>query len=79
MLWFYFGYEDALNKAKEAERSLLAGEDVGIFHGVPSALKYLFGAKPGWISTFGGVRAFKDNVVNHYCAYGKRLRQVVFY
>lgn len=71
----YFGYEDALNKAKEAERSLLAGEEVGIFHGVPSALKDLFGAKPGWISTFGGVRAFKDNVVNHYCAYGERFEK----
>ncbi|WP_026695642.1 amidase [Peribacillus kribbensis] len=71
----YFGYQDALNKAKETERSLLAGEDVGMFHGVPSALKDLFGAKPGWISTFGGIRAFKDNVVNHYCAYGERFEK----
>ncbi|MEH7744696.1 amidase [Neobacillus drentensis] len=71
----YFGYQDALIKAKEAERLLLAGEDVGIFHGVPSALKDLFGAKPGWISTFGGIKAFKNNVVNHYCAYGERFEK----
>ncbi|MHA6260540.1 amidase [Sporosarcina sp. CAU 1771] len=73
--FIYFGYEDALKNAKEAERALLAGEDVGILHGVPSAIKDLFGAKPGWVSTFGGVRALKNNVVDHYSPSAERLEK----
>ncbi|PLT31655.1 amidase [Peribacillus deserti] len=71
----YFGYEDALNNARQADRALQAGDEAGIFHGVPSALKDLFGAKPGWISTFGGLKVLKDNVVNHYCAFGERYEK----
>ncbi|RUQ25207.1 amidase [Peribacillus cavernae] len=71
----YFGYEDALRNAKEAERAILAGEEVGTFHGVPTALKDLFGSKPGWVSTFGGVKAFKNNVATNYCAYGERIEK----
>lgn len=72
----FLGFEDARKNAKEADRKLRAGEEVGILHGVPSALKDLFGAKPGWVSTFGGLSALKDNVVNHYCAYGERFEKV---
>ncbi|WCK52352.1 amidase [Aneurinibacillus sp. Ricciae_BoGa-3] len=71
----YFGYDDAMEKAKEAERAILAGEDVGLLHGVPTALKDLFGAKRGWVSTFGGIRALKDNVVNYDNPYCERLEK----
>jgi amidase len=69
----YFGFDDALRDAKESERKLLADEDVGIFHGVPTALKDLFGSKPGWVSTFGGIKALKNNVATNYCAFGERF------
>ncbi|MGW6251623.1 hypothetical protein ACWF7H_20020 [Peribacillus butanolivorans] len=32
-VFVYFGYEDALKKAKEAERSLLAGEEIDSLSG----------------------------------------------
>jgi amidase len=71
----YFGFDDARKNAKKAERALLAGENTGIFHGVPTALKDLFGSKPGWVSTFGGVRALKNNIATTYCAYGERVEK----
>src|SRR5918996_6104385 len=53
----YFGFDDARQRAREAERALMSGAELGPLHGVPCALKDLFDFKPGWKSTFGGVRA----------------------
>jgi amidase len=69
----HFGFEDARQHAKAAEQSLMSGAALGPLHGVPVAIKDLFDFKPGWISTFGGVRALKDNVVNFYCAFAERV------
>src|SRR4029450_13531301 len=62
----YFGFEDARQRAKQAEQDLMSGAAIGSLHGVPTAIKDLFDFKPGWVSTFGGVRALKNNVVDFY-------------
>jgi amidase/aspartyl-tRNA(Asn)/glutamyl-tRNA(Gln) amidotransferase subunit A len=51
----------------------MSGGNLGPLHGVPSALKDAFDFKPGWTSTFGGIRALKHNVVNDYCAFCERI------
>ncbi len=43
----YEGFEDARNKAREAEEALMSGGEVGPLHGVPTAMKDLFDFKPG--------------------------------
>src|SRR5919109_4282337 len=69
----HFGFEDARQHAKAAEQSLMSGAPLGPLHGVPVAIKDLFDFKPGWTSTFGGVRALKNHVVDFYCAFAERI------
>ncbi len=71
----YFGYEDARSRARQAERALMSGEPPGPLNGVPTLMKDLFDFKPGWISTFGGVRAFKDFRPDFSCAYAERIEK----
>jgi amidase len=69
----YEGFDDARNKAREAEEALMSGGEVGPLHGVPTAMKDLFDFKPGWPTTFGGVKAFEGFVADFYCAWAERM------
>lgn len=69
----YEGFEDARRRAREAEDTLMSGDEVGPLHGVPTAMKDLFDFKPGWPTTFGGVRAFENFVADFYCAWAERM------
>ena len=73
--FIYHGHDDARAEAKKAERALMDGTALGPLHGVPTAMKDLFDFKPGWVSTFGGIGACKDLVVDFYCAYAERMEQ----
>jgi len=71
----YFGYEDARKKAKDAERVLMSGQEIGVLHGVPTATKDLYDSYPGWLSTFGGIRALKDNIANNANLFTERMEK----
>ncbi|HTN98181.1 MAG TPA: amidase [Nordella sp.] len=70
-----FGYEDARKAAKAAEAAVMRGDELGAFHGVPIAMKDCFDFKPGWVTTFGGIRALKDYVVNTSCMFTERMEK----
>ena len=38
-------------------------------------MKDLFDFKPGWLTTFGGVRALKDNIAEWYCPFAERIER----
>jgi amidase len=71
----YLGFEDARGRAREAERALTSGHWLGPLHGVPTAMKDLFDFKPGWPSTFGGVRALKEFIPDFWCAWAERMER----
>jgi amidase len=71
----YLGFDEARERAREAERAVLAGERLGALHGVPTAIKDLSSLKPGWPTTFGGVRALKDFTASRYCNWARRVEQ----
>ncbi|WP_324810580.1 amidase, partial [Ralstonia pickettii] len=57
----YKAYDEAREKAAALERRIMQGQPVGMLAGVPTLMKDLFAAKPGWPSTLGGIRALKDS------------------
>lgn len=70
-----FGFEEARKAAKAAEAAIMRGNAVGPLHGVPIAMKDCFDFKPGWISTFGGIRALKNYVAKTYCMFAERMER----
>ena len=54
--------EQARERAARAGAAVASGAELGPLHGVPTAMKDVFDFKPGWPSTFGGVRALRDFV-----------------
>jgi amidase len=71
----HLGFDDARSAAREAERALAAGADVGPLHGVPTAIKDLFDFKPGWPSTFGGIRALAEFRPDFHCLFAERIER----
>jgi amidase/aspartyl-tRNA(Asn)/glutamyl-tRNA(Gln) amidotransferase subunit A len=71
----FYGFDDARARARAAEAALMSGEPLGPLHGVPTAMKDLFDFKPGWKSTLGGIRVFKDLVIDAYCMYAERIER----
>jgi amidase len=71
----HLAFDEARERAREAERAVMSGAALGPLHGVPTAMKDLFDFKPGWPSTFGGVRALRDYTADFYCAWAERMEQ----
>ena len=71
----YLDFGQAMERARAAEAAVKSGTGLGPLHGVPAAMKDLFDFKPGWPSTFGGVRALRDQVIDAYCTYSERMER----
>lgn len=70
-----FGFDDARRAAKAAEAAVMRGDSLGALHGVPIAMKDNFDYKPGWVTTFGGIRALRNYVVDIYCMFVERMER----
>ena len=68
-------FAGARAEAKKAEAAVMAGGDLPPLHGVPAAIKDLFDFKPGWPTTYGGVRALKDNIAQFHCVFADRIEK----
>ena len=65
--------ERALNEARAAEATLMAGQDLGPLHGIPYAVKDLYNVRGE--PTTGGTRLLEDNLAEEDCPAVRRLSQ----
>jgi amidase len=71
----YRAFAEAQQRAEVAEQAVVAGEQLGPLHGVPTALKDLFDFKPGWVTTFGGVPALRSFTADFSCVFAERIER----
>ena len=69
------GFDEAREQRRGRHGAVMAGAPLGPLHGVPTPMKDLFDFKPGWPSTFGGVRALADTVIDARCVFVERVER----